>query len=113
VAPVVLWGGLGGFLAAMFLDWSRIAHEDAVGVGARVGLKTGLLASVIGAGLTFVIAMVGAGTIGAGLAEQEGEALGYAAASGTMNLVMCALAVVPGTLLGTLGGVIGAAIKRK
>jgi len=122
VVPVAFWAGWAGFLAAMFLDWGRIGHEQAIEVGARVGLRTGLISSMIGAGSTFLVATLFAGAVGGtgaaiGAAEgQQGAGAGGAAffgASVLLNLVVAVLSLIPGAVFGTIGGVFGAAIKRK
>lgn len=116
VVPVVLWAGLAGFLAAMFLNWGQVTHEDAIGVGTKVGLRTGKVASLIGAGATFVIAAVLGGSLygaaGADGGGGAGGAAGGAAASIVMNLVVAVISIAIGIVLGIVGGVIGAAIKR-
>lgn len=116
VVPVVLWTGLAGFLAAMFLNWGQVTHEDAIGVGTKVGLRTGGVAAVIGAGATFLIsAVLGGSLYGAAGADQgrgAGGAAGGAAASIFMNLIVAVISVGIGIVLGVIGGVIGAAIKR-
>ena len=42
IIPVLFWAGLGGFLAAMFLNWSNVKHEDGLSVGVKVGMGRGL-----------------------------------------------------------------------
>jgi|GEM_PF-4132221 len=115
VVPVLLWTGLAGFLAAMFLNWGQVTHEDAIGVGTKVGLRTGRVAAVIGAGSTFLIsAVLGGSLYGAAGSDSGGVggAAGGAAASIIMNLVVALISIVVGMVLGVLGGVIGAAFKR-
>jgi len=116
VLPVALTGGLAGTLAAMFLDWGQISSQDALGVGVKVGLRTSLIASAIGAVATFIVSLLSAGAIGAvgQSAQPHSGASGaaYTGASALLNFFVLALAVIPGVLLGVLGGVIGAAIKR-
>lgn len=116
VLPVVLWSGFAGFLAAMFLNWGQVTHEDAIGVGTKVGLRTGRVAAGIGAGATFLIsAVLGGSLYGAAGADQGGGvggAAGGAATSIFMNLIVAAISVGIGIALGVVGGVIGAAIKR-
>jgi len=114
VLPVSLAGGLAGTLAAMFLEWGQIDSEQALGVGAKVGLRTSLIASMIGAAATFVMSLSSAGALGATSAATSGrhDAAAFAGASALLNAVVLVVAVIPGVLLGVLGGVIGAAIKR-
>ncbi len=100
----------------MFLDWGQISSQDALGVGAKVGLRTSLIASAIGAVATFIVSLLSAGAIGAvgQSAQPHSGASGaaYTGASAVLNFFVLVLAVIPGVLLGVLGGVIGAAIKR-
>ncbi len=122
IIPVTFWAFWAGFLAAMFLDWSSIGHEEALSVGTQVGLRTGLIASLIGAGATFVIYSFSSGSF-AGAAGMAGMSEGASHVGSTvaggflglffMNLLVAIVALIPGTALGVVGGVFGAAIKRK
>ncbi len=109
-------------LAAMFLNWDRIGHEEALGVGVSLGLRTGLIASVIGALFAFGTSALMAGMAGGALeavaasspnAEARGAGAMAAGSNMVMNFVAAAVGIVPGALVGIIGGVIGAAIKRK
>lgn len=115
--PVLMWSTLAGFLSAMFLNWSAVPHEQSVGVGVRVGMKTGLIASLIGAGGTVLISTMFAGAIEGGLASStdpglSGAGAGLTAASFVTNLFAAAVAVVFGIVFAVVGAVIGAAWKR-
>jgi len=120
VAPVIFAGLFSGALAAMFLDWGRIQSDEAMQVGVKVGLRSSLLASLIGAGATFLASLASStswlalGKFGAELGAPGSVGVGTAGFGGALisNLLVLIFSVIPGVLLGTLGGVIGAAIKR-
>jgi hypothetical protein len=119
VLPVVLAGLTGGALAAMFLNWGNIRSQDAMGVGVKVGMRTAVIACLIGAVATLLMSLFGAGALGSltgGAAIEQGRsgAEGAVLFGGTvvMNALVIIASTIPGVLLGILGGVIGAAIKR-
>lgn len=121
VAPVVFSAFWGGLLAAMFLEWGAISHEEAMGVGVRVGMRTGLIASIIGATITVVVASFLVSGMGAAMesaaasdpALQGGAGATLAGGGIASNLIVGIVSLIPGTLFGIVGGVFGAAIKRK
>lgn len=116
VIPVVFFALTAGFLAAMFLNWSRVTHEESLGVGVKVGMRTGLIASSIGAVSSVIISIVFAGLLFGSLAAND-PSFGAAESAGAaelqvMNIVAGLIGIGIGTVLGILGGVIGAAWKR-
>ncbi len=122
IVPVVFSALLAGELAAMFLDWSQIPHEQAMSAGVRCGALTGLIASAISATATFLIALVVGGSFWTGMSAEIGrrpdgstdtEAMTSLVGSNIGgNLLIAVVSLFPGVIAGIIGGVIGAAFKK-
>src|SRR5882672_7731758 len=98
VFPVAVAGGTAGALAAMFLNWGQISSEEALGAGVKVGLRTSLIASVIGAAATFIVSLMSAGAIGAAghAADARQSGAAFTGASAVLNFFVLVLAIIPG-----------------
>ncbi len=113
ILPVLNSGAWAGFLAAIFLDWRKIRPEDALGVGCKVGLRSALVASSLGAVVTLVVSFLTSGGLMATESSSMAEGIAFVAGLGVTNALVLLIGIIPGVLLGILGGVTGAAIRRR
>ena len=111
VLPVLNSGFWAGFLGAVFLDWKMVQPDRALAVAVKVGLRTALVASSIGAVVTLVASLLTSGEIPAADDPSMTEVAGGVAAMGGKNALILLLGILPGVALGVLGGLAGAAIK--
>lgn len=112
MVPVIFAGSLGGFLAAMFLDWRSIPAKDAMLAGVQVGAITAAVASFIGGGATLAMSLMGIATWASDASSMSGETLSFFGTLVAGNMVSLLFGIAIAMIFGIVGGIIGAAIKR-
>jgi len=113
ILPVAFWAFCAALVTAMLIDWSDVVPEQAMGVGKRIGLTTGMRAALVGAGVTWVI-LAGSALLLAPTGNAFSRSMGMPDKGIMLVIYSLALAIAFafGVAVGILGGVFGAAIKK-
>jgi hypothetical protein len=123
--PPIAFPFVAAFIAAMLVDWSQVPRDLAVGLGAKIGLRSGFVAGILGAFLGWLssaaMSLLWGLYVLVANATQDSGSVGNAIGGLIMTMVpgmalslgVNVVAGLLGLLFGVVGGAIGALIRRQ